>query len=96
MVIVTHDESTFYSNDGKEDLWLKDNENTIRKKNPGGSIVVSAFQCACHETMRIQGWKSRELFFAGASHDGYWTSKDMKRQLKEDAIPLFEKLHPNY
>lgn len=55
IVIVTHDESTFYSNDGKEDLWLKGNGNAIRKKSPGGSIMVSEFQCACHGTMRIKG-----------------------------------------
>ncbi|CEG79552.1 hypothetical protein RMATCC62417_14003 [Rhizopus microsporus] len=46
--------------------------------------------------MCIQGWESRELFFAGVNRHGYWTSKDMKRQLREDAIPLFEKLHPNF
>lgn len=46
IVMVTHDVSTFYSNDGKDGLWLKDNENAIRKKNPGGSIMVGEFQCA--------------------------------------------------
>lgn len=57
--------------------------------------MVSEFQCACHGATRIKGYKSRELFFASVTHDGYWTSKDIKRQLIEDAIPLFEKLRPN-
>ena len=94
IVMVTHDESTFYSNDCKTNLWLSDGENPIRKKTPGGSIMVSEFQCPCHGTMRIQGWKSRTFFHAGTNRDGYWTSKDMVKQLKDDAIPLFEKLHP--
>lgn len=45
--------------------------------------------------MRIQGWKSPELIFAGVNRDRYWAFKDMKRQLTEDPIPLFEKPHPN-
>lgn len=58
-VFVTHDESTFYANDGKNDPWLLEGENYIRKKGPGSSIMVSEFQCACHGTMKIQGWTSR-------------------------------------
>ncbi|KAG0771949.1 hypothetical protein G6F22_016081 [Rhizopus arrhizus] len=94
-VFVTHDESTFYANDGKNDMWLADGENYIRKKGPGLSIMVSEFQCPCHGTMKIQKWSSRKLFKAGTARDGWWTSKHMVEQLKEDAIGLFEALHPN-
>ena len=94
VVIVTHDESTFYSNGYKTNLWLQEGENPIYKKSPGRSIMVSEFQCPCDGTMRIKGWKSHTFFYAGTRCDGYWTSKDMVNQLKDDAIPLFEKLHP--
>ncbi|EIE88582.1 hypothetical protein RO3G_13293 [Rhizopus delemar RA 99-880] len=94
-VFVTHDESTFYANDGKNDMWLADGENYIRKKGPGLSIMVSEFQWPCHGTMKIQKWSSRKLFKAGTARDGWWTSKHMVEQLKEDAIGLFEALHPN-
>ncbi|KAG1489580.1 hypothetical protein G6F47_012193 [Rhizopus delemar] len=94
-VFVMHDESTFYANDGKNDVWLADGENYIRKKGPGLFIMVSEFQCPCYGTMKIQKWSSRKLFKTGIARDGWWTSKHMVEQLKEDAISLFEALHPN-
>ena len=95
LVLVTHDESTFYANDGKQQLWLGEGEIILRNKNPGQWIMVSEFQCACHGTMRVMGWSSRTFIKAGVNRDGYWTSEDMVKQLKEDAIPLFENLHPD-
>lgn len=95
LVLVTHDECTFYANDGKKDMWLLDGDNPLRKKGPGASIMVSEFQCPCHGTMRIQSWTSRRTICAGANRDGYWKSEDMVKQLVDDAIPLFESLHSN-
>jgi len=94
VVFVTHDESTFYANDGKNDLWLEHGENYIRKKGAGQSIMVSEFQCPCHGTMRSANWTSRRLFKAGTDREGWWTSSHMVKQLEEDAIKLFDLLHP--
>lgn len=94
IVFVTHDESTFYANDGKNDLWLQEGENYIRKKVAGQSIMVSEFQCPCHGTMRIKNWTSRQLFKAGTNREGWWSYTNMVQQLENDAIPLFESLHP--
>ncbi|KAG1050699.1 hypothetical protein G6F43_007047 [Rhizopus delemar] len=94
-VFVMHDESTFYANDGKNDVWLADGENYIRKKGPGLFIMMSEFQCPCYGTMKIQKWSSRKLFKTGIARDGWWTSKHMVEQLKEDVISLFEALYPN-
>lgn len=52
LVMVTHDESTFYANDYKQVMWLEGDESVLRKKGLGGSLMVSEFQCACHGTMR--------------------------------------------
>jgi hypothetical protein len=93
IVMVTHDESTFYAHDGKETVWLLDDEHPILKKGQGLSIMVSEFQCPCHGTMRYGDKISRTLFYAGANRDGYWTSQDMVKQLDE-VVPLFESLHP--
>ena len=71
VVFVTHDESTFYANDGKNDIWSLEGESSIRKKGPGSSIMVSEFQCPCHGTMKLGGWTSRKLFKAGESRDGW-------------------------
>lgn len=95
LVFVTHDKSTFYANDGKRDLWLLEGENYIRKKGSGSSIMVSEFQCPCHGTIKIEGWPSRTLFKVGDSKEGWCTSKNnMVDELKENAIGLFEALHP--
>ena len=56
--------------------------------------MISEFQCACHGTMRIGARTSRVFFYAGAGREGYWTHKEMLKQLTEDAIPIFEELHP--
>ena len=74
LVFVTQDESTFYANDGKNDLWLEDGENHIRKKGPGSSIMISEFQCPCHGTMKIANWSSRTKFKAGDSREGWWNN----------------------
>ncbi|KAG2220736.1 hypothetical protein INT45_007348 [Circinella minor] len=95
LVLVTHDESTFYAYDGKQTLWLQEGETVPRNKSPGQSIMISEFQCPCHGTMRSAAWTSQTYFYAGTNREGYWTSKDMIKQLTEDAIPLFEILHPD-
>jgi hypothetical protein len=95
LVLVSHDESTFFAHDGKQDMWLAEGETVLRKKGPGMSIMVSEFQCPCHGTMRSGVWTSRKLFCAGANREGYWKSEDMLEQLVKDAIPLFELLHPD-
>ena len=52
IVMVTHDESTFYANDARQQIWLVQGETVLQKKTPGQSIMVSEFQCPCHGTMR--------------------------------------------
>jgi hypothetical protein len=91
--MVTHDESTFYANDGKEKGWFQQGETQLRGKGPGLSIMVSEFQCPCHGTMRYDGQISRKLFYAGANRDGYWTCEDLVKQLKDEVIPIFNALH---
>ncbi|OAD71738.1 hypothetical protein PHYBLDRAFT_170399 [Phycomyces blakesleeanus NRRL 1555(-)] len=93
-VLVTPDESTFYANDGKDTMWPIEDENPIRKKGPGMSLMISEFKCVCHGTMARGAWPSREVFRPGANRDGYWTSVDMLKQLKNNVIPLFELIHP--
>jgi hypothetical protein len=44
--------------------------------------------------MRYGDKTSRQLFKAGTHREGWWTYKDKIKQLKEDAIYVFENLHP--
>jgi len=71
IVQVTHDESCFYSNDGKKELWLEEGEVILRKKGEGRSYMVSGFLCPCH------GGMSYKYIAPGKNRDGYWTSKEM-------------------
>jgi hypothetical protein len=97
IVMVTHDECTFYANDVKKQLWLLPGveETPLAQKGPGQSIMVSEFQCPYHKTMKSKknpGKTSRELFYAGKNRDGWWTAADMRRQFKE-VVEIFEELH---
>jgi hypothetical protein len=94
-IMVTHDESVFYANDGRNKGWFEKGEVQMRGKGPGLSIMVSEFQCACHGTMRYGDMVSRKLFEAGANRQGYWTHEDVVDQLKNEVIPIFKALHPN-
>lgn len=99
LVHVTHDECTYFANDGKSKLWLLDGteEPPLLPKGTGASIMVSEFQCPCHGTMVSPSdptKTSRELFFAGKGRDGWWTAADMNRQFKL-VVKVFEELHPN-
>ncbi|KAG2202041.1 hypothetical protein INT47_006233 [Mucor saturninus] len=94
MVLVTHDESIFYSNDCKVTRWCEKNEFMILPKGQGRSIMISSFMCPCHGTMRgtVNGVNliSRVIFFPGNSNgDGYWTNKDLTSNHKafaDDAL----------
>jgi hypothetical protein len=93
IVMVTHDEATFYANESKEKGWFLSGEIQLKAKGPGRSVMVSEFQCPCHGTMRHNGMISRKLFKAGAGREGYWSHQEVVRQLKEEAIPIFRALH---
>ena len=48
-VLVTHDETYFYTNDSKRMLYLATDETIIRKKGEGRAIMLSAFGCSSNE-----------------------------------------------
>ena len=71
--MMTHDESTFYANDFKQEVWQAENESVIHKKGLGGSLMVSEFQCACHGTIRSEvfpGQTSRIIKAMGKEKEG--------------------------
>jgi hypothetical protein len=44
-ILVTQDETTFHSNDGRQSGWAPHGEQPLRKKGRGRSIHVSDFLC---------------------------------------------------
>lgn len=98
IVMITHDEYTFYSNDGNKTLWILEGEEQfpLHHKGPDASIMVSEFQCPCHISMRSVSdpeKTSRTLFYAGAGRDEWWTAEMMIEQYKE-VVKIFDELHP--
>ena len=47
-VLVVHDESLFYSNDGVSSMWVHPKHPPLRKKGKGRCIMLSEFLCECH------------------------------------------------
>ena len=43
IVLIDHDESTFNANDGRSNIWIKDDHIPLRKKTRGKGIMVSDF-----------------------------------------------------
>ncbi|KIJ33887.1 hypothetical protein M422DRAFT_182735 [Sphaerobolus stellatus SS14] len=96
VVLVTHDESTFYANDRRKLRWIHKSEKPEPvQKGEGTSIMVSDF---CSPDL---GWlrskngetEARILFKAGKSRDGYFSCEDLCQQI-ELAIELFEDHFP--
>jgi len=96
IVLVTHDESTFYANDRCKKRWIhKDEKPEPVRKGEGASLMVSDF------ISPDLGWlKSKDgsreaqiIFKAGKNRDGYFNCEDLCQQI-ELAIELFEDNYP--
>jgi len=105
IILITHDECIFYSNDGKRGVWAKSGELPLRKKGNGRSIMVSEFlteECGrlklnsqqCQENSSIPE-EARVYLQPGKDREGYWTSEHLVEQVKTKAIPIFETIFPN-
>ena len=53
-ILIVHDESIFYSNDGKREAWIKDEKIPLWKKGNGRSIMVSEFLTEINGCLRLQ------------------------------------------
>ncbi|PKY46319.1 hypothetical protein RhiirA4_320161 [Rhizophagus irregularis] len=103
IVQVTHDECHFYANDGQRKIWMKKDEDILRSKHIGRSIMVSAFLCPCHGLLQLSDEQlqvnphiehKEAVVLRSIQSDGYWKSEHMLDQLVHQAIPIFEILHP--
>jgi hypothetical protein len=90
LVQVTHDECHFYANDGQRRIWIRKDEDILRSKHIGRSIMVSAFLCQCHGLLQLSDEqlqtnphvKNKESFvLRSIQKDGYWKSEHMLDQV---------------
>lgn len=92
VVFITHDESTFYANDGAPCIWMEGRKRHLKPKTNGLSIMISGFMCPCHGFMEHNGIKSYLLFEAGKNRDGWFTNDDLINQL-ESCFDMMESIH---
>jgi hypothetical protein len=90
LVQVTHDECHFYANDGQRKIWMRKDEDILRSKHLGRSIMVSAFICPCHRLMQLSDEQLQEnphikhkeaYILRSIQADGYWKSEHMLDQV---------------
>ena len=90
LVQVTHDECHFYANDGQRRIWTRKDEDILRPKHMGRSIMVSAFLCPCHGLLQLSEKQQQEnphvkhmeaFVIRSIQTDGYWKSEHMLDQV---------------
>ena len=91
-VVITHDEVTFYSNEGRQFFWLENGKKKLLPKTRGTSIMISGFMCQCHGFMSQGELKSYTFFHAGKNRDGWFTNDDLIKQFN-GLVDLFKELH---
>ena len=93
-VIITHEESTTYANEGRAVFYMEGGKKKCLPKGKGLSLMISGFACQCHGFMEFNGQKSYELFEFGKNRDGAWKNEDLIQQARR-CKPIFDGLHPN-
>lgn len=99
LIIITHDESIYYSNEAVAVLWEENGRQELRPKSRGRSQHVSGFCCPCCGFLEEENEETGEItrsfviITPGKNADGYWTNDDLVLQLQR-VMPLFERQHP--
>jgi hypothetical protein len=106
LVLVVHDECCFNSHEGMSTIWVEKGKTPLRPKGRGRSYMVSEFLCQCHGHLELNAEQMLQLPIGfqfriaqrtlkpGAGAEGYWMGEHVVKQLKEEAIAIFDILHP--
>ena len=88
-ILVTHDETTFQSNDGQKSGWRPKNEQPLRKKGQGRSIHVSDFLTDTIGRLKLNEndlddtipHEARVIINPGKNFDGWWDIDQLINQV---------------
>jgi hypothetical protein len=92
-VLVTHDETTFHSNDGRRSGWAPHGEQPLRKKGRGRAIHVSDFLCETIGRLQLNEeqkilesannipHEARVMMNPGINNDGWWNIELLAQQV---------------
>jgi len=89
IVFITHDESTFNSNDGRMRIWIHEDKSPLQKNGRRQGLHVSDYLTPIG---RLGGGEVCEILKCGG--DTWWTGEDMLDQLINKAIPAFQRSFP--
>ncbi|KIJ28737.1 hypothetical protein M422DRAFT_189388 [Sphaerobolus stellatus SS14] len=90
LILVTHDESTFYANDRHKTKWTHSSEKANpERKGEGASIMISDFLTPEWGRLKDEDECARLVFKAGKNRDGYFSHEDFMKQV-EKAVDIFE------
>lgn len=94
IIVVHHDESTFYSNADQSNYWSDGRMTILKQKSLGQAIMVSDFiEEASGDYLRHDDKQARLLL--ETQTDGYFNSDKFLLQVDE-AIDIFEAKYPTY
>jgi hypothetical protein len=80
-ILVTHDESIFYANDGKKTFWGPIGHQPLRKKGVGLSLHVSDFLTEVDGRLKFEQDEACVVMKPGANRDGWWKTEDLIMQV---------------
>lgn len=87
-ILVTHDESIFYANDGKKTFWGPIGHQPLRKKGAGLSLHISDFLTEVDGRLRFEQDEACVTMKPGVNRDGWWKTEDLITQVG-NALFLF-------
>ncbi|KAF9063745.1 hypothetical protein BDP27DRAFT_1202371, partial [Rhodocollybia butyracea] len=89
LILVTHNESTFYAHDRRKSVWTNSTQGpTPERKGDGPSIMVSAYLTPDWGLLRDEGDEARLFFEARKNRDGYFDGDNLLKETQK-AIDIF-------
>ncbi len=105
LIFVTHDESIFHVFDGQGRQWLPTGEQPLHKKGAGLALHVTDFLADVYGRLTLVdndavtnnecAKEAYEIMKPSKNYDGWWTTKDLAKQVVEKVVPIFECHFPN-
>jgi hypothetical protein len=80
-ILVTHDESVFYANDGKKTFWGPMGHQPLRKKGAGLSLHVSDLLTEVDGRLKFEQDEACVTMKPGVNRDGWWKTEDLITQV---------------
>ncbi len=110
IIMITHDESTFFANDWRKKVWTLNGQGILRLKRKGKGIMVLDFLLSWSRLNLLSLSPQQQKDLAGLgilteavtyfeyrkTEEGYRTGKHLLDQIMKKALPIGEALYPGY